>query len=534
MSKETSREFQEILPGLEIRSDSYERCREILTPEAASFFLKIHQEFNDSRLSLLEARRRRQGKLDQGVFPGFLDETKNIRESDWKVALAPVDLNDRRVEITGPAEPKMMINALNSGAKVFMADLEDALSPTWENLILGQESLKSAVRRALVFRSPDGKEYCLNSQVATLVVRPRGWHMDDKHVRINGVPASASIFDFALYFFHNAHELVERGSGPYFYLAKLESHLEARLWNDIFNFAQDLIGIPRGTVRATVLIETILAAFEMEEILYELRDHAAGLNAGRWDYIFSAIKKFRNHPQFVFPDRGQVTMTASFMRAYTDLLVKTCHKRGAHAIGGMAAFIPSRRDPKVNEVAMSKVRDDKERESRDGFDGTWVAHPDLVGLAASIFDQALHQSPNQKHRLREEVVIDPKQLISFGDIGGQVTQEGFRLNIEVALQYIERWISGQGAVAIHNLMEDAATAEISRAQLWQWVHHRVVLSDGAIANKDLYVKIRSDELSKLNVSGTAHFLDAATVLDRLVLNDSFPDFLTIEAYAYLK
>jgi malate synthase len=533
LSSQEFREFTEVIQGVEVRSVESDANGEVLTPEALSFLRNIHREFHRSRDALLEARIERQARIDQGVFPTFLEQTRSIREKNWTVAKAPADLDDRRVEITGPAEPKMMINALNSGAKVFMADLEDALSPTWTNVIQGHECLKSAARRNLSFRSPEGKFYELAPKTATLVVRPRGWHLDEKHVLIDGEVVSASIFDFSLFFFHNSKELLRRGSGPYFYLPKMESHLEARLWNDIFNFAQDLMRIPRGTIRATVLIETILAAFEMDEILYELRDHASGLNAGRWDYIFSAIKKFRNHRQCVFPDRSQVTMAVPFMKAYTDLLVKTCHQREAHALGGMAAFIPSRKDTQVNELAMAKVREDKERESRNGFDGTWVAHPDLVPLAKSIFSDVLGEAPHQKHRKREEVVADAAKLLNFAETGGKATETGFRANVEVALRYIERWISGQGAVAIHNLMEDAATAEICRAQLWQWIRHEVKLDDGRAATRELYTKIRDEEFSKLQEEGAGRFAEAAEILDRLVLSAKFPEFLTLEAYSYL-
>lgn len=530
-------EYQEVSPGVKIERGALERGSRILTPEAIDFFARIHREFNHPRLSLLKSRQRRQEEIDRGVLPGFLKETAAVREGNWKVAPTPPDLENRRVEITGPAEPKMMINALNSGAKVFMADLEDALSPTWENLMLAQESLMEAVRGTLSFQSPEGKTYRLSQDPATLLVRPRGWHLEEKHIFIDGARVSASLFDFSMYFFHNAQERVNRGTAPYFYLPKLESHLEARLWNDVFNFAQDMIGIRRGTVRATVLIETILAAFEMEEILYELKDHAAGLNAGRWDYIFSAIKKFRRHRDFVLPDRSQVTMTVPFMRAYTDLLVRSCHRHGAHAIGGMSAFIPSRKDPKVNEIAITKVREDKDRESRDGFDGTWVAHPDLVPIAASIFDSMLGKELHQKHRQRDEVVPDASRLLRIGmsqGTGGRITEQGFRSNIEIALQYLERWLSGLGAVAIHNLMEDAATAEISRAQLWQWIQHSAKLEDGRAASHDLYRKIRDEEIAKLGGHGKGRYAQAVEVLDALVMSPDFPEFLTTLAYERLE
>ncbi len=427
--------------------------------------------FGERRRDLLRKRAERQTYIEAGFLPDFLPETRGIREdATWKVAPTPPDLQKRWVEITGPTERKMMINALNSGASVFMADFEDANSHTWQNLIEGHINLRDAIDGTISFTSPEGKQYALNPRTAVLMVRPRGWHLDEKHVQVDGRPVTAAFFDFGLAFFHNARRLIDKGTGPYYYLPKMESHLEARLWNDVFNFAQDELGIPRGTIRATVLIETILAAFEMEEILYELRDHSAGLNAGRWDYMFSIIKKFRSKPGFLLPDRVQVTMTVPFMRAYTELLVKTCHKRGAHAIGGMAAYIPSRKDAEANQLALDKVTEDKERESRDGFDGTWVAHPDLVPVAMQVFEKVLGDKPHQKERMREEVNTSAKELQDFRVPGGEITEKGLRLNINVALQYIESWLRGTGAVAIYNLMEDTATAEISRAQVWQWVH----------------------------------------------------------------
>ncbi len=489
--------------------------------------------FNSRREELLAARIERQTRIDNGEKPTFLAETSVIRDGDWSVAPAPGDLNDRRVEITGPVERKMMINALNSGATIFMADLEDSLSPTWENVIDGQINLGDAIRREIAFSSPEGKSYQLNETIATLVVRPRGWHLVEKHVLVDGEPISASLFDFGMYFFHNVEALIERGSGPYFYLPKLESRLEARLWNDVFNYAQDALSIPRGTIRATVLIETILAAFEMDEILYELRDHAAGLNAGRWDYIFSAIKKFREDPNVHLPDRSQVTMTAPFMRPYTELLVKTCHKRGAHAIGGMAAFIPSRRDAAVNDVALSKVRDDKEREAGDGFDGTWVAHPDLVPIAKDIFDRVLGGNPNQKQRMRDDVDVHADNLLNLQIPGGTITEAGVRNNVSVALQYIDSWLRGTGAAAIYNLMEDAATAEISRAQIWQWIRQEATLDDGKPVTNDLYAKIRDEELEHLGGREAGRFGEAASILDQLILNDEFVEFLTYPAYELL-
>jgi malate synthase len=520
--------------GIEITGPRLPASDSVLTPEALAFVAALQREFGAVRKGLLQRRAEVARRIAAGEKPGFLEHTRFIREGSWKVAPAPADLDDRRVEITGPVERKMMINALNSGAKVFMADCEDALSPTWENIVQGQKNLMDAVRRTLRFTSPEGKEYRLAEQTATLVVRPRGWHLSERHVLVDGEPISGSLFDFGLYFFHNARELLERGSGPYFYLPKLESHLEARLWNDVFNFAQDYLGIPRGTIRATVLIETILAAFEMEEILYELRDHAAGLNAGRWDYIFSCIKKFATADGgVIFPDRAQITMTVPFMRAYTELLVRTCHKRGAHAIGGMAAFIPSRKDPEVNARAIAAVTKDKERESGDGFDGTWVAHPDLVPVAMRVFDQVLGERPHQKERLREDVEgkIRPEQLIDFHVPGGSVTEAGARNNLSVGLQYIAAWLGGSGAVAIFNLMEDAATAEISRAQLWHWLRKEARLEDGRPFTRELYAQLKAEEMAKL--AGMKHLEAAASLLDELVLQPEFYEFLTLPAYERL-
>ncbi len=505
----------------------------VLSAPALEFLEKLERRFGPTRKTLLADRVARQVRIDAGELPNFLPETKSIRESEWKVAACPADLENRQVEITGPAEAKMMINALNSGADAFMADLEDSLSPTWINVVEGQKALMDAVRGTLVFASPEGKKYRLNPKVSTLLVRPRGWHLEEKNVRIEGRAISASLFDFGLYFFHNVAARLERGTAPYFYLPKMESHLEARLWNEVFVFAQTELGVPQGTIRATVLIETILAAYEMDEILYELRDHMSGLNAGRWDYIFSAIKKFRNSKTATFPDRAQITMTVPFMRAYSELLVKTCHRRGAHAMGGMAAFIPSRKDAAVNEVAMKKVREDKVRESYDGFDGTWVAHPDLVPVAKEIFAAAIGEHPNQKSKLRSEVSVEAKDLISFSRTGGTVSEAGVRININVALQYLERWLSGVGAAAIHNLMEDAATAEISRAQLWQWIAHGVVLTNGNRMSAEIYTRIRDEELNSLAGPITGRFNAAAELLDSLVLDKEFKEFLTIPAYALI-
>ena len=508
----------------------------ILTPQALSFVEALHRAFNPTREFLLSQRTQREQQLANGQLPTFLPETKLIRESNWQVAPTPPDLQNRRVEITGPTERKMMINALNSGAKMFMADLEDANSPTWENQVQGQFNLMDGVRKRLEFNNPDGKAYRLNKDIATLLVRPRGWHMLEKHVYIDGAPISASLFDFGLYFFHNAKELMARGSGPYFYLPKLESHREARLWNDVFNMAQDMLSIPRGTVRATVLIETILAAFEMDEILYALRDHSAGLNAGRWDYIFSCIKKFKDQPGFLLPDRAQITMTVPFMRAYTELLVRTCHKRGAHAMGGMAAFIPSRKDPAVNEAALKAVQADKERESNDGFDGTWVAHPDLVPTAMAAFDAKLGKKPHQKDRMREDVEAKVKaaDIINFAVPNGKITENGMRLNISVGIQYIESWLRGNGAAAINNLMEDAATAEISRSQVWMWVHKGATLDDGRTVNVALYERLRDEEMAKLGGTERGKFKSAVALMDQLVKEPAYEEFLTVpEAYKIL-
>ncbi len=506
---------------------------DVLTPEALTFVASLHRQFNQRRVELLAARKERQKHFDAGEIPGFLPQTEAIRTSDWQVAPAPADLNDRRVEITGPTERKMMINALNSGAKVFMGDFEDALSPTWENVILGQINCSDAIRRTISFENPDGRRYTLNETVATLLVRPRGWHLVEKNVLVDGEPISGSLFDFGLYMFRNAKELLDRGSGPYFYLPKLESHLEARLWNDVFNAAQDALGVPRGSIRATVLIETILGALEMEEILYEIREHAAGLNAGRWDYIFSVIKKFAKNEHQILPDRAQVTMTVPFMRAYTERLVRVCHKHGAHAIGGMAAFIPNRRDPVVTENALAKVREDKLREFGDGCDGTWVAHPDLVPTVLEVANNYLGDKPNQKERMREDVDVVASQITDIDVPGGSITEGGLRLNISVALQYMNAWLLGNGAAAINNLMEDAATAEISRSQIWQWIHHGAALSDGRPVTKELYVQIRDEEIAKLGGTTVDRYEEAAEILDKLCLSDEFIEFLTLIAYQHL-
>jgi malate synthase len=520
--------------GVELRRDPVPGADRILTDDALAFVADLHRRFGPLRIELLQRRQERQVELDAGIRPDFGVATREIRDAAWTVAPAPADLNDRRVEITGPAEAKMMINALDSGARVFMADLEDSLSPTWANVIGGQAALADAVRRTLTFESPEGKAYRLADQIATLVVRPRGWHLVESGMLVDGVPVSASLFDFGLYLFHNGAETLRRGSGPYYYLAKLESYHEARLWNEVFVHAQVALGIPRGSVRATVLIETILAAFEMDEILYELREHAAGLNAGRWDYLFSGIKKFRSWPELSVPDRAQLTMTVPFMRAYTELLVQTCHRRGAHAIGGMAAFIPIRRDPAVTEIALAKVRDDKERESGDGFDGTWVAHPDLVPIATEVFDLVLGARPHQKERRREDVSVGAAELLDLRVPGGAVTEGGVRANVRVTPAYLDSWLRGVGAAAIDNLMEDAATAEISRSQLWHWRTRRVGLSDGRRFDGALYTSIRDEELARLGEAGEGRLSEAAGLLDRLVLDDDFAEFLTQRAYSILE
>ncbi|HXG39540.1 MAG TPA: malate synthase A [Candidatus Limnocylindrales bacterium] len=524
----------ELPPGVEIAGRPVPGWERVLTPEALAFVADLERRFRPARERLLAARRERQAAIDAGESPDFLAETRPIREAEWSVAPAPADLEDRRVEITGPAERKMMINALNSGARVFMADFEDALSPTWENVVLGQANVADAVRRRLDYTAPDGRRYELGERLATLVVRPRGWHLVERHVLVDGAPVSASLFDFGLTFVHNAVEQVRRGSGPYFYLPKLQGHREARLWNDVFVAAQERLGLPNGTVRATVLVETILAAFEMDEILWELRDHAAGLNAGRWDYLFSVIKTFRARPGLAFPDRAQLTMTVPFMRAYTELLVRTCHRRGAHAIGGMAAFIPSRKDPTVNETAFARVREDKVRESGDGFDGTWVAHPDLVPLATEVFDAVLGDRPHQKERRRDEVVVTARELLDFRVPGGRLTEGGVRANVSVALQYLAAWLGGNGAVAIANLMEDAATAEIARSQLWDWRHRGATLDDGRRVTDELYRTIRAAELARLEPAPPGvRLAEAADLLDRLVGSDEFVEFLTLLAYPLL-
>ena len=525
--------------GVEILGPVEGRFGEILTDEALAFVAGLQREFGARRTELLEARAERQRRLDDGERPDFLDDTRKTREADWRVAETPADLRDRRVEITGPTDRKMVINALNSGACCFMADFEDANAPTWSNMVEGQVNIVDAVRRTIELTSPDGREYRLDEDTATLLVRPRGWHLHERHLRVDGSSVSGSLFDFGLAFFHNARELLDRGSGPYYYLPKLESHLEARLWNDVFGWAQDRLGIPHGTIRATVLIESILAAFEMDEILFELRDHASGLNAGRWDYIFSIIKKFRRDPAFVLPDRAEVTMTVPFMRAYTDLLVRMSHRRGAHAMGGMAAYIPTRRDPEANGQAMAKVGQDKEREAGAGFDGTWVAHPDLVQTATDEFDRVLGERPNQIDRQRDDVHVTADELLDVHVPGGEISPEGIRTNVSVGLRYLASWLSGVGAAAIDNLMEDAATAEISRSQLWQWVATGSDLATGERVTAGSVRRAIETEMQGLRATlgdedfGRYRFEDARAVFARVALGEAFEEFLTLPAYELL-
>jgi malate synthase len=520
------------LPGVEFLAPITDSYAEILTPEAVAFVVDLQRTFNQRRKDLLAARHERQKRLDAGEKPNFLAETKSVRDAEWTVAPLPADILDRRVEITGPVERKMIINALNSGAKVFMADFEDSNTPTWSNLIDGQINLRDAIRRTITYSDPStGKQYKLNDQTAVLFIRARGWHLEERHVRVDGEPMSGSIFDFGLYFFHNAKELLSRGSGPYFYLPKMESHLEARLWNDIFVRAQEKLGVPQRTIKATVLIETILASFEMDEILYELREHSAGLNCGRWDYIFSFIKKFANDAHSVLPDRAQVTMATHFMRSYSKLAIKTCHRRNVHAIGGMSAYIPVKSDPVANEKAIAQVLADKEREAGDGHDGTWVAHPGLVPVALEVFNRLMPQ-PNQISKQLPDFKATADDLLRIPE--GQITDAGLKQNVAVGLGYIEAWLRGIGCVPLFNLMEDAATAEISRAQLWQWVHQNAKLSDGRVVDLPLVEGIIDAELAKQKtaVDGTrfAAYQEAADLMRELVKTPQFVEFLTVPAY----
>jgi malate synthase len=509
---------------------------ELLTKEAQDFLIKLHREVEPTRIGLLETRQERWRELRAGGALDFLPDSQPLRDAEWTVSRAPADLRTRKVEITGPTDRKMVINALNSGASVYMADFEDANTPTWRNLIEGQRNLIDAIDRTIEFRNPDGRVYKLNDKTATLVVRPRGWHLDEKHFIVEGQPIAGALFDFGLYFFHNAKRLREKGTGPYFYLPKLESHREARLWNEIFKWSQDYLHIPRGSIKATVLVEVITLAFEMDEVLFELRDHSGGLNAGRWDYMFSLIKKFAGRPEFVLPDRAQVSMTVPFMRAYTELLVKTCHRRGAFALGGMAAFIPNRRDAVVTESALAKVTDDKKREANDGFDGTWVAHPDLVETAMKEFDRVLGNKPNQLERQRPEVGTKARQLLDVKIPGSTITEAGLRTNVSVGIQYIASWLRGTGAAAINNLMEDAATAEISRSQVWQWVHHGVPLAEGPTVTRDLVKQVEQEELAKIRTTvgddfyRSGRYDEAASLFDDVALSEDFVEFLTFPAY----
>jgi malate synthase len=523
--------------GIEVKGEITPEFSGILTPEALTFVTELERAFGQRRRELLQRRAKRQREINAGKMPDFLPETADIRTAEWTVAPIPADLQDRRVEITGPVDRKMVINALNSGANVFMADFEDAHSPTWAATIEGQINVRDAVDGTITFTSPEGKFYRLNEQIATLLVRPRGWHLEEKHVLVDGRPISASLFDFGLFFFHNAEHLISKGTGPYFYLPKLESHLEARLWNDVFVMAQEALGVPNGTIRATVLIENILATFEMDEILYELRDHSSGLNCGRWDYIFSAIRKFQHHPEFFLPDRAQVTMTTHFMRSYSLLVIKTCHRRGIHAMGGMAAQIPIKNDPAANEAALAKVRADKEREAKDGHDGTWVAHPGLVALAKEVFDRYM-PTPNQIHRKREDVHVTAADLLQIPT--GTITETGLRTNIDVGIQYMAAWLSGNGCVPIYNLMEDAATAEISRSQVWQWLHNpQARLEDGRLITAKLFRETTAEVLTELKdkagdaTAAVENYELAARIFEEISTADEFTDFMTLKAYEYL-
>ena len=522
-----------IAEDIEIKGPMREGYDSILTPDALAFLAALERRFGARRLELLQARMAMQARIDDGALPNFLPETQSVRDGDWKIAPVPADLQDRRVEITGPVDRKMVINALNCGANVFMADFEDANTPTWDNQIRGQINLRDAVRRSIDFTDPNSsKDYALNDDVATLIVRPRGWHLPENHVHVDGAPMSGSLFDFGLFFFHNAKQATANGSGTYFYLPKLESHLEARLWNDVLVFAQEALGIPQGSIKATVLIETIMAAFEMDEILYELRDHMAGLNCGRWDYIFSYIKKFRNRPDFVLPNRGQVTMISHFLRSYSLLLIKTCHRRGAHAMGGMAAQIPIKGDEDANAAALAKVHADKEREATDGHDGTWVAHPGLVPVAKAVFDDKMPEA-HQIARARQDVHITQADLLKVAE--GTVTEEGLRNNLNVGIQYVEAWLGGLGCVPIYNLMEDAATAEISRAQVWQWLKHGAAV-DGSAIDVEMVTRLTNEELTKVRELvgedrfAGGHYSEAAALFLDMVTADEFEDFLTLPAY----
>ena len=520
------------VPGVEVVGPKRPGYEEILTPEAVGFVAALERRFGTRRTALLDRRQEVQRHIDAGQDPAFLDQTAQVRAADWTVAPPPDDLADRRVEITGPTDRKMVINALNCGANVFMADFEDANTPTWENMIEGQRNLRDAVAGTIEYRDPaTGKEYRLGPTVATLMVRPRGWHLPEGHVRVDGAPMSGALFDFGLFLFHNARRLLDNRTGPYFYLPKLENHLEARLWNDVFVAAQEMLGLAPGTIKATVLIETILAAFEMDEILYELRDHSVGLNCGRWDYIFSFIKKFRNRPDFLLPDRGEITMTRHFMRSFSLLLVQTCHRRRVHAMGGMAAQIPIKGDDAANRQALDKVRADKEREAGDGYDGTWVAHPGLVPVAKAVFDRLMPEA-NQIDRQRPDVDIGVADLLRVPK--GHITEAGLRQNVNVGVRYLEAWLRGNGCVPLDNLMEDAATAEISRSQVWQWIRHKARLADGQRLDAALFAAIVDDEMAKIRAGAESlagrRFQDAAKLFTDMSLADDFPEFLTLPAY----
>jgi malate synthase len=526
--------------GLELRATDDRTFDEILTPDALEFVAALQREFGPRRIELLKARAERRARLAAGEMLDFLPGTVEIRESDWTVAPVPADIQQRWVEITGPTERKMTINALNSGADGFMADFEDANAPTWRNMVEGHINLRDAIEGTITYDGSDGRHYELGENSATLLVRPRGWHLPERHFLVDGDPVAGAFFDFGMYVLHNARNLLRNGSGPYFYLPKMESHLEARLWNDVFNYAQDALGMERGTIKATVLIETLPAAFEMDEILYELRDHSAGLNAGRWDYIFSAIKCFRDRPEMVLPNRVDVTMTVPFMRAYTELLAATCHRRGAHAMGGMAALIPSRKGgQEENQRALDGVRADKDREVKQGYDGTWVAHPDLVPVAREIFEQGLGGAPNQLERQRGDVNVTAGQLLDLASTPGSITEQGLRTDVSVGFQYISFWLGGRGAAAINNLMEDAATAEISRSQIWQWIRHRATLEDGRTVTRELVLEILDEETTKIRDTvgedtwRAGRPVDTREIFEAVALSDELLEFLTLPAYQYL-
>jgi malate synthase len=527
--------------SVDVTTPAPDTAQDVLTEEALAFVGALHERFEPTRQELLRARAERRDRFAAGENLDFLDATREVREGDWQVAPAPDDLQNRRVEITGPADRKMMINAFNSGASGFMVDLEDSMSPTWTNVVQGQVNLTDAIERTIEFTGPDGREYKLNDDIATMLVRPRGWHLPEKHIVIDGTPVSGSLVDAGLHLFRNARRLIDRGSGPYFYLPKMESHREARLWNDVFTFAEQELGIDHGTIKATVLIETLPAAFEMDEILYELRDHSAGLNAGRWDYIFSAIKTFRDRPEFVLPDRADVKMTVPFMHAYTELLVATCHRRGAHAMGGMAALIPSRKDEEANRKAIEAVAADKQREAEAGYDGTWVAHPDVVSTAMDEFDKVLGDRDNQVDRRRDDVDVGAADLLDMQSTPGAITEQGLRNNVNVGIQYISSWLRGNGAAGIYGMMEDAATAEISRSQVWQWIHHGCKLDDGTPITSDLVRRLGPEELEKVRGEiGDDEWFEregrpdlSRELFEQVALADELPEFLTLVAYEQL-